>query len=98
MRVQAKQRRRFGISKSQQQIERGETVEGDLLVAQEKSDTFGRYSNVARFYTSGANDAELLPALHDVVLSWMGPHGFVLTGIEVIDGVAYAQSWWCKAV
>lgn len=96
MLVQAKQRRRYGIAKSQQQIERGDSVKGDLLVAQEKSDAFGRYSNVARFHQAGAADADLLPPLHDVVLSWMGPGGFVLTGIEIIDGTAYAQSWWCQ--
>ncbi|MGF6792784.1 hypothetical protein OKW27_007121 [Paraburkholderia sp. 35.1] len=37
-----------------------------------------------------------MPPLHDVELSWMGPIGFVLTGIEFIGDVAYGQSWWCR--
>jgi len=26
----------------------------------------------------------------------MAVTGFVLSGIEYIDGCAYAQSWWCR--
>ncbi|ADG18402.1 hypothetical protein BC1002_4421 [Paraburkholderia atlantica] len=27
----------------------------------------------------------------------MGPNGFVLTRIEFIGKVGYAQSWWCRS-
>jgi hypothetical protein len=37
-----------------------------------------------------------LPPLHEAALSWMGPNGFVISGVEIIDGVAFAQSWWCR--
>jgi hypothetical protein len=72
-------------------------VRGDMIVVQEKSSALNRYSNIARFHTTGVNDPQPLPPLHDAVLSWMGPNGFVLSGIELVDGVAYAQSWWCRA-
>jgi hypothetical protein len=88
--------RQRGKARPKQEIERAEPVHGDLLVSQQKSEIFGRYANIASFQRTGAADAELLQPLHDVVLSWMGPLGFVLTGIEVIDGVSYSQSWWCK--
>jgi hypothetical protein len=45
---------------------------------------------------AGTAAPELLPPLHDAVLSWMGPHGFVLTGIEILNGVTNPQSWWCR--
>jgi hypothetical protein len=30
------------------------------------------------------------------VLSWMGPNGFVLTGIEILNGAPNPKSWWCR--
>lgn len=94
--MQVKPRRRLGKALPQQDIERGGAVVGDLLITQEKSEIFGRYANIARFHQTGGADPDPLPPLHDVVLSWMGPGGFVLTGIEEIGGVTYAQSWWCR--
>jgi hypothetical protein len=67
-----------------------------MIIAQEKSSVLNRYSNIARFQTSGVNDPQPLPPLHDAALSWMGPNGFVISGVEFIDGVAFAQSWWCR--
>ncbi|RMU62856.1 hypothetical protein ALP25_101568 [Pseudomonas syringae pv. syringae] len=37
-----------------------------------------------------------LRELLDVTLSTMAHNGFVLSGIEYVDGCAYAQSWWCR--
>jgi hypothetical protein len=67
-----------------------------MIVVQEKSAVLNRYSNIARFQVTDVNDPQPMPPLHDAVLSWMGPGGFVRSGIEFIDGVAYAQSWWCR--
>jgi len=90
-------RRHRGKALSPQQVQTTEPVYGDMVVVQGMSDQFNRYSNIARFQVSGANDVQPLPELHDATLSWMGPNGFVLTGFEVVAGVAYAQSWWCRA-
>jgi hypothetical protein len=70
-------------------------VRGDLIVGQENSQELGRYTDVARFQTSGAADEQPLPMLLDVRLKHMGPLGLVLSGIEQIDGVSYAQAWYC---
>lgn len=96
MRIKATPMRTRGVTRPQREVEQDAPITGDLNVSQQKSETFNRYSNVAAFHKAGASDAEPLPPLHDVVLSWMGPNGFVLTGIEVIGGVTYAQSWWCR--
>ena len=96
MLVLATPMRNCGKALSQIAIHSAVPVRGDLIVVQEKSEAFGRYSNVARFHMAGSSDPQPMPPLHDAVLSWMGPNGFVLTGIEDIDGVTYAQSWWCR--
>jgi hypothetical protein len=85
-----------GKARSKEEVQRATPVRGDLLVQQRRSETFGRYSNVASFATAGAADQQPLPELQDVALPWMGPIGFVLSGIEMIDGIAYGQSWWCR--
>jgi hypothetical protein len=51
-------------------------VRGDMVVAQKKSTALNRYSNIGRFQTSGVNDPQPLPPLHDAALSWMGPKRF----------------------
>ncbi|EEA01038.1 conserved hypothetical protein [Burkholderia sp. H160] len=77
-------------------IDAAEPVTDDLAIKHELSAQYKRTSKVASFEQSGAADAQPLPPVHDVELSWMGPNGFVLTGIEFIGDVAYAQSWWCR--
>jgi hypothetical protein len=89
--------RERGKALPQHAVQSGPAVHGDLIVVQEKSQALNRWSNIARFQMSGAADVQPMPPLHDAVLSWMGPTGFVLTGSEFVDGVAYAQSWWCRS-
>lgn len=96
MLVRATLRRHRGKARPQSEIERDAPVRGDLVVTQERSEIFGRYTNVARFQLAGGADKDPLPPLYDAVLSWMGPLGFVLSGVEVVDGTAYSQSWWCR--
>ncbi|MNU03109.1 hypothetical protein D3C72_2470250 [compost metagenome] len=40
----------------------------------------------------------LWSSLVDAHIHSMATHGMVITGTEIIDGVAYAQSWHCKVV
>jgi hypothetical protein len=85
-----------GKAQDHADVQRAPGVRGDMVVGQEKSSALNRYTNIARFQTGGAADPQPLPPLHDAALSWMGPLGFVLTGVEFVDGTAYAQSWWCR--
>ena len=85
-----------GRARAQHDIQTATPVQGDLVVAQSKPEIFGRYSTVASFHQASSNEAPLLPPLHDAVLTAMGTNGFVLTGVELVDGLAYAQSWWCR--
>jgi len=96
MLVVATRMRDRGRPRDKRAIEADAPARGDLGIAHVQSAEYGRTSKVASFHRAGAADPELLPPLHDVELSWMGPLGFVLTGIEFIDGSAYGQSWWCR--
>ncbi|WP_254846337.1 hypothetical protein [Pseudomonas koreensis] len=56
----------------------------------------GRAANVARVDVGMPLDPDPLPPLLDATLAGMAVMGFVLSGIEYIDGCAYALSWWCR--
>ncbi|UBM27693.1 phage tail length tape measure family protein [Pseudomonas sp. p1(2021b)] len=40
---------------------------------------------------------EVIPRLHDACVNGMAQLGMNITGVEEVDGVLYAQSWWCRA-
>ena len=96
MKVFATPMRVQGRPRDKREIEAAVPVVGDMTIYQTHSEQYGRWSKVASFHTSGAADQQPLPPLHDVELSWMGPNGFVLTGIEFVGNVAYGQSWYCR--
>lgn len=85
-----------GVALDPQERRRYPAIRGDVLVAPATSNELGRSSNVARLSKGMPMEPDPLPQLLDVNLSGMAPTGFVLSGIEYIDGCAYAQSWWCR--
>jgi hypothetical protein len=66
------------------------------MVSSSVCQALGRATNVARVVVGMPLDPDPLPALLDATLAGMAATGFVLSGIEFIDGCAYAQSWWCR--
>lgn len=71
-------------------------LRGNMMVNSENSVELGRSANVARIDVGMPLDPDPLPRLLDASLSGMAVTGFVLSGIEYINGCAYAQSWWCR--
>lgn len=71
-------------------------IRGDVRVASEASTELGRSANVATVNSGWPLEPSPLPQLLDATLSGMVPNGFVLSGIEYVEGCAYAQSWWCR--
>lgn len=67
-------------------------IAGDVRVNAAISDELGRSSNIAILNKGWPLEPSPLPQLLDATLSGMAPSGFVLSGIEYIDGCAYAQS------
>ncbi|MGK9047945.1 hypothetical protein KXR63_11325 [Stutzerimonas chloritidismutans] len=72
-------------------------IYGDVRIETSRSEDLGRQSEIARLVQSNPLESSVIPPLLDVALHGMSTNGFVLTGYEIIDGVAYAQSWWCLA-
>jgi hypothetical protein len=85
-----------GKALEQREIQSAAPVSGDLLIAQQRSEVLNRTANVASILMTGAADTAPLPPLREAVVAWMGTTGFVVSGVELVDGVCYAQSWWCR--
>jgi hypothetical protein len=71
-------------------------IRGNVLVNSTNCHELGRAANVARVDVGMPLDPDPLPPLLDATLAGMAVTGFVLSGIEYIDGCAFAQSWWCR--
>lgn len=88
--------RRQGIALNSQERRRYPAMRGNVMVSSENSVELGRSANVARLIVGMPLDPDPLPKLLDATLAGMAVTGFVLSGIEYINGCAYAQSWWCR--
>lgn len=88
--------RRFGVALDSKERRRNPAIKGNVMVNSEICSELGRSTNVARVAVGLPLDPEPLPRLLDATLAGMAVTGFVLSGIEYIDGCAYAQSWWCR--
>ncbi|WP_154912353.1 hypothetical protein [Pseudomonas fluorescens] len=88
--------RRQGVALSSLERRRYQAIRGNVMVNSENSVELGRSANVARVDVGMPLDPDPLPLLLDATLAGMAVTGFVLSGIEYIDGCAYAQSWWCR--
>lgn len=88
--------RRQGLALTPQERRRYPAIRGNVMVNSEANNELGRSANVARIEVGLPNDPDPLPRLLDATLAGMAVTGFVLSGIEYIDGFAYAQSWWCR--
>lgn len=88
--------RRHGVALTPQERWRYQAIKGDVRVNSENSTELGRAANVARLMVGMPLDPDPLPRLLDATLAGMAVTGFVLSGIEYVDGCAYAQSWWCR--
>ncbi|WP_256350018.1 hypothetical protein [Pseudomonas sp. P7759] len=96
MRVLVTPLRDRGVALSKEDRRRYPAIRGSVLVNAETCQELGRSSNVAHLVSGMPMEAEPLPPLLDATLAGMANTGFVLSGIEFIDGCAYAQTWWCR--
>jgi hypothetical protein len=88
--------RRQGIALTPQERRRYQAIKSNVMVNSVNSAELGRSANMARVEVGMPLDPDPLPPLLDATLAGMAVTGFVLSGIEYIDGCAYAQSWWCR--
>lgn len=85
-----------GVALTPQERRRYPAIHGNVMVNSETNAELGRSANVARVDVGMPLDPDPLPRLLDATLAGMAVTGFVLSGIEYVDGCAYAQSWWCR--
>ncbi|WP_093542971.1 hypothetical protein [Pseudomonas sp. OV546] len=85
-----------GVPLTPSERRRYPAIKGNVMVNSENNSELGRSANVARLNVGMPLEPDPLPQLLDATLSGMAVTGFVLSGIEYIDGCAYAQSWWCR--
>lgn len=85
-----------GIALDVKERGRYPAIRGNVMVNSTVCTQLGRATNMARVDVGLPLDPDPLPPLLDATLAGMAVTGFVLSGIEYIDGCAYAQSWWCR--
>ena len=90
------QMRRRGIALPWKEIHSIAPLKGDLYVQSGPCESLNRDSEIATVRKNNPLDPEPMTPLLDVRLSRMATGGFVLSGVEEIDGCVYAQSWYCK--
>jgi len=85
-----------GVALDPKERRRYPAIRGNVMVNSTECQELGRAANVARVLVGMPLDPDPLPPLMDATLSGMAVTRFVLSGIEFIDGCAFAQSWWCR--
>ncbi len=71
-------------------------VHGDVYIRRDQNSPMDRPSVIASILKI-EQQAPTQPPLYDAQIHTMTTLGLVITGTEIIDGVAYAQSWHCRA-
>jgi hypothetical protein len=85
-----------GVALDPKERRRYPAIRGHVMVNSTDCHELGRAANVARLEVGMPLDPDPLPPLLDATLAGMAVNGFVLSGIEYVDGCAYAQYWWCR--
>lgn len=84
-----------GVPRDQKEIRAFKPIRGDVHLRLDTFAPLGRPSNSASILISHPGQPPL-PDLYEAVMTGMSTLGATFTGIEIIDGVAYAQSWWVR--
>lgn len=82
---------------SQKELRSAKSIRGDVHLRLEPNTLLGRPSPIAYLHNVPFNEKQDV-LLYDAVVTTLASGGGTITGIELIDGVAYAQSWWVRAI
>jgi hypothetical protein len=86
-----------GVARNWREIRHAPSIRGDINIRNQLCEQLNRTSDVAEIRPAGMPlDAVPLLPLLDARLSGMATNAFTLSGLEEINGVLYAQSWWCR--
>ncbi|MCT8166449.1 hypothetical protein ACQKO7_21085 [Pseudomonas putida] len=70
-------------------------LRADVHIGDHHSQALGRIATQAWVHNP-APGPDIIPRLLDARVTGMAQCGMNITGMEEIDGVLYAQSWWCR--
>ncbi|GAB1617183.1 hypothetical protein [Pseudomonas sp. NGC7] len=89
-------RREHGVAIASDQLRKVQPLRADIHIGDYHSEPLGRVSTQAWVFNPSPGP-DIIPRLHDACVNGMAQLGMNITGLEEIDGVLYAQSWWCRA-
>jgi hypothetical protein len=72
-------------------------VVADVHIRMENESPLGRPSRIAEVHRTPPYEMKYM-ILYDATIEGMATTGAVITGVEIVDDIAYAQSWWIRLV
>jgi len=88
-------RRERGVAIPSEKLGKIQALRADVHIEYSHSALLGRPSIQARVFNPTPS-GDIIPRLYDACVNGMAQLGMNITGLEEIDGVLYAQSWWCR--
>lgn len=89
-------RRVRGVAIPNGQLTKIQPIRADVHIEYGHSTVLGRQC-LGAWVFNPTPGPDVIPRLHDARVTGMAQGGMNITGVEEVDGVLYAQSWWCRA-
>jgi hypothetical protein len=88
-------RRVRGVAIPMEKLSKMQPLLADVHISESPCEVLGR-STTSAWVFSASPGTDIIPRLLDARVTGMAQGGMNITGIEEVDGVLYAQSWWCR--
>lgn len=88
-------RRVRGVAIPAEKLSRMQPLLVDIHISECPSEVLGRSTTSAWVFNANPG-TDVIPRLLDARITGMAQGGMNITGVEEVDGVLYAQSWWCR--
>ncbi|EKT4504162.1 hypothetical protein QEM14_001791 [Pseudomonas putida] len=89
-------RREHGVALPSDRLRKVQPLRADVHIGDHHSEPLGRVSTQAWVFNPTPGP-DIIPRLYDAKVNGMAQLGININGVEEVDGVLYAQSWWCRA-
>lgn len=88
-------RRENGVAIPSDRLRNIKPLRADVHIGDHHSEVLGRVATQAWVFNPTPGP-DIIPRLLDAKVNGMAQLGMNINGVEEIDGVIYAQSWWCR--
>ncbi|WP_448196680.1 hypothetical protein [Pseudomonas putida] len=89
-------RRENGVAIPLDRLRKIKPLRADIHIGDHHSEVLGRVGTQAWVFNPTPGP-DIIPRLLDAKVNGMAQLGMNINGVEEIDGVMYAQSWWCRS-